>query len=95
MSCYRTIVADPPWEVDRSHGGAGWAKGERVRPMLDYPTLTVDEIAALPVRQLGTPDAHLYVWTVQRHLEATFAIVRNWGFWGDESLGTATMEAAS
>jgi len=25
-------------------------------------------------------DAHLYVWTVNRHLEDTYRIVRSWGF---------------
>lgn len=37
------------------------------------------EIKALPVADLMAPDAHLYIWTVNRHLEATFDIARAWG----------------
>jgi len=71
---YRTIVADPPWDISRSFGGANWAKGERERPDLDYPTMTLDEIAAIPVRDLAAKDAHLYLWTTQRHLRDTYWI---------------------
>ena len=42
--------------------------------------MTLDEIASLGVRDLAASDAHLFVWTTQRHLEATPAIVRDWGF---------------
>lgn len=48
--------------------------------MLDYPTLTVAEIAALPVRQLANADAHLYLWTTQRYLWDAPDIARAWGF---------------
>ena len=56
---YRTIVADPPWEV---MGGPPWGGGSS-KP-LPYPTMTVDEIAALPVRELVERQAHLYLWTI-------------------------------
>jgi N6-adenosine-specific RNA methylase IME4 len=79
---YATIVADPPWEVERACGGAnyyehGYAMG---RPMLDYPTLTLAEIAGLPVGEMAFADAHLYVWTTGQYLEQTPTIVRAWGF---------------
>jgi N6-adenosine-specific RNA methylase IME4 len=77
---YRTIVADPPWDVARSFGGANWSNGDRVRPELDYPTMTTDEIAALPVADMAAKDAHLYLWTTQGYLERTYTIARAWGF---------------
>jgi N6-adenosine-specific RNA methylase IME4 len=80
MGRYRTIVADPPWDVERSHGGANWRRGDRARPDLPYGTMTNAQIAALPVGDLATADAHLYLWTIQRHLCATFSIAREWGF---------------
>jgi N6-adenosine-specific RNA methylase IME4 len=61
---YRTIVADPPWEVLRPVGGYG-SNGERRAEIvletgqcrsLDYPTLSASEIAALPVRSLSIAD---------------------------------------
>lgn len=42
--------------------------------------MTVDEIAALPIRDLAEAGAHLYVWTINAYVEQTYAIVRAWGF---------------
>ena len=47
---------------------------------LPYSTMTVEQIKDLPVRELASRDSHLYCWTTQRYLEATFGIVRGWGF---------------
>lgn len=76
MTRYRTIVADPPWHV-----GAGpvWASNGPTRP-LSYGTMSLDEIAALPVRGMAERDAHLYVWTINAYLEQTYEIARAWGF---------------
>ena len=76
---YRTIVADPPWQVARSFGGANWRNGERERPELDYATMGIDEIASLPVREWAKKDAHLYVWTTQGFLRETYWIAEAWG----------------
>lgn len=81
MGKYRTIVADPPWQVLR-HKHYAWRDtvppGER--RALDYPTLTNDEIAALPVSDWADDDAHLYLWTVQNHLRDAYRVVEAWGF---------------
>lgn len=86
MSGYRTIVADPPWEVMRGRilGSALFNdpdsyRGAPSRP-LPYPTMKVEEIAALPVRELAEKDAHLYIWTINAYVEQTYAIARAWGF---------------
>lgn len=84
---YSTIVADPPWPIRFSSGGklrrngrGEWhrnnAKG------LPYATMSVDEIAALPVSNLAESDAHLYLWiTDGLLLEGVGAhVVREWGF---------------
>ena len=78
---YRTIVADPPWDVKRS-SSYRWKEGHPCgnRMSLDYPTLTVDEIAALPVSALAAPNAHLYLWTIQSKLRDTFSVAEAWGF---------------
>lgn len=78
---YRTIVADPPWMVIRSSGYAwrqGRPSGDRVP--LDYPTMTLEEIAALPVRDLAAKDSHLYIWSTQGYLRETYWIAEAWGF---------------
>lgn len=76
---YGCIVADPPWPYSgrfvgpRSVGGQGW------RPM-PYPTMTLEEISALPISTLSAPGAHLYVWTTQRFLWDAKDIMVKWGF---------------
>lgn len=78
---YRTIVADPPWDVKRSSDykwREGRASGERME--LPYPTLNVSEIAALPVGDMAESDAHLYLWTIQSKLRDSFGIAEAWGF---------------
>ncbi len=42
--------------------------------------MTVEAIAALPVGDISAPNAHLYLWTINRYLEDAFAVARAWGF---------------
>lgn len=65
---FATILADPPW---RTHSG---------RKPMAYAMMSVDAIASLPVGDIAAPDAHLYLWTINAHLEAAFGVVRSWGF---------------
>lgn len=74
---YRTIVADPPWDIGfNARSGAG-RDGERGLP---YPTMTLERIAAMPVADLAERSAHLYLWTVTSVFRHTFEIVEAWGF---------------
>lgn len=79
---YRTIVADPPWQYERMGGNYAWRQGcpsgETLH--LDYPTMPVEEIAALPVADLADKDAHLYLWTTQKYLPDAYEVARRWGF---------------
>jgi N6-adenosine-specific RNA methylase IME4 len=83
---YRTIVADPPWTVMggslRRGVGEGWKfqPGMQVSQALPYPTMTVQEITALPVCDLAEEDAALYLWTINAYVEQSYAIARAWGF---------------
>lgn len=72
---YRTIVCDPPWRYRSSLP----IRGAR-RSATPYETLTVEGIAALPVRDMAAGDAHLYLWTTNTHMEHAWKIARGWGF---------------
>lgn len=76
---YRTIVADPPWRYRSSLPGFGGSRG-KARSEVPYGTLSIDEICALPVSELAEPEAHLYLWTTNTHLEHAWQVVRAWGF---------------
>lgn len=73
---YRTIVADPPWPYDE--GWPGWSLTREERSALPYPSMRIEEIAALPVRELIEPEGYVFLWTTNRYLEAAFAVVRGW-----------------
>ncbi len=68
---YRIIVIDPPWP------GPGDLRGGA-----PYPTMTLDQIRALPVAALAAEDAHLYLWITNRHVidGSAKALIEAWGF---------------
>jgi len=77
---YRTIVADPPW--DHSDGTGATLRDGKWVPAggLKYPTMTLAEIATLPVGDIAEKDAHLYLWTTNRYLRNAYDIAEGWGF---------------
>jgi N6-adenosine-specific RNA methylase IME4 len=79
MALFGTIVADPPWEVTRTNGGCGLGQNKNHRP-LEYPTMTVDEISNLQVEAVSAETGYLFLWTVQKHIEAAYSVARRWGF---------------
>lgn len=76
---FGTILADPPWQLSLS-GHRIRAKLGRIRTALDYPTMSLEEICALPVGTRAEVGAHLWLWTTNQHLEAGFKVMRAWGF---------------
>jgi N6-adenosine-specific RNA methylase IME4 len=73
---YAVLCADPPWhfEVYNEESGVERAAGNY------YPTMSLDEICALPVLSLAAPDAILFMWTTAPHLQESFQVLAAWGF---------------
>lgn len=71
---YKTIYIDPPWE---EKGGGKIKRGcDR-----HYPTMSINEIAALPVPDLADPcGCHVYMWVTNNFLEKGFSLLKQWGF---------------
>ncbi|MGE3182605.1 MAG: MT-A70 family methyltransferase [Phycisphaerae bacterium] len=69
---YGTIYADPPW---RYHNRASRGAADK-----HYPTMTVDEICALPIGGIAATGAHLYLWVTNAFLFNVPKIMRAWGF---------------
>lgn len=67
---YATVVIDPPWEYDQWRSTTAPA----------YQSMSLDEIRGLPIRDIATPDAHLYCWAVLPLMADAFDVVRAWGF---------------
>lgn len=87
---FRTILADPPWPMRWSGGGAFRKNGDgKVYPNhkalargLPYATMSIDDIGALPVTWSAEADAHLFLWAPDRFVidGTATAICTAWGF---------------
>lgn len=76
-SLFGCIVADPPWPVRQPP--RKWKTGTVNEP-LAYPTMKVEEIAALQVERLAGASCHLYLWTVNRFVRDAYDVAEAWGF---------------
>jgi N6-adenosine-specific RNA methylase IME4 len=74
---YRCIVIDPPWPVEKIVRDVRPRQDEA----LDYHTMTLDEIEALPVASLADPEGcHLFLWTTHKLLPDALRLIEAWGF---------------
>ena len=73
---FSCVVIDPPWPIKKIVTRARPWQGVE----LDYPTMTLEEIAALPVDKLAADNAHLYLWVTHRFLPAGLDLIARWGF---------------
>ena len=72
---YDVILADPATRFET------WSKaGEDKSPQAQYPTMTWDELGALPVSKLGRGDTILFLWACWPTLRESFALLEQWGF---------------
>lgn len=70
---YSVIYADPPWKYDNS----GYNTGV---PDLHYPTMTNEEIISLPIKNLTTENAILFLWATNPLLKEALKVIEAWGF---------------
>lgn len=70
---YPVIYADPPWQYEHSKTVSREIENQ-------YPTMTLEQICALPVGEIATPDAVLFLWTTSPKLEESIQVVNAWGF---------------
>jgi len=83
------MVIDPPWEYD-SPGDLPSHKAAT-----PYPTMTLEEIRALPIGKLAAKDCVLWVWTTNARMLNALELVEGWGFsnktiltWAKHRIGT-------
>jgi N6-adenosine-specific RNA methylase IME4 len=73
---FGAILIDPPWRFLNRTGKVA----PEHRRLRRYPTLSFDEIAALPVGALALPRSHLYMWCPNALLPEALPIMKTWGF---------------
>lgn len=75
MKKYQIIYADPPWKFKTYS-----EKGQTRSAERHYPTMTLEEIQALPVLDLAADNCALFLWTTVPHLQLSFSVLQAWGF---------------
>jgi N6-adenosine-specific RNA methylase IME4 len=73
---FRTILADPPWRFQNRTGKVA----PEHRRLSRYGTMTLDEIAKLPVSRVVDEPAHLYLWVPNALLPDGLLVLSAWGF---------------
>lgn len=73
---FSTILADPPWRFQNRTGKIAPEHGRLSR----YGTMSLDEICALPVTDISSEPAHLYLWVPNALLPEGLSVLAAWGF---------------
>jgi N6-adenosine-specific RNA methylase IME4 len=76
QSRFATILADPPWQFANRTGKIA----PEHRRLSRYGTMTLDDIAKLPVSNFAESTAHLYLWCPNALLPEGLAVMKAWGF---------------
>jgi len=69
---FQLFYADPPWKYETEYGVT--------LPENYYPTMEIEEICAMPIKEMTDTNAALFMWTTSGFLEKSFEVVHAWGF---------------
>ncbi len=73
---YQVILADPPWTYqNKAAGSKGKSSSNK-----HYDVMTLEEIKAMPVAQLCTPDSVLFMWCTVPLILKQIPVLYAWGF---------------
>jgi N6-adenosine-specific RNA methylase IME4 len=73
---FATVLADPPWQFANRTG----KMAPEHRRLSRYATMTVEQIAALPVSDITASRSHLYLWVPNALLAEGMRVMAAWGF---------------
>ena len=72
---YDVVMIDPPWRWEAWGGGGEWKSPNR-----QYQTMTIEQIAALPVGHLLRAGGVLWCWCTWPKIDHQVDVIRGWGF---------------
>lgn len=72
MKKYSVIYADPPWRYEQKKLSGAAEK--------HYPTMSLDELKKLPVKELAEKDCALFLWATFPQLKEALELIDAWGF---------------
>ena len=80
---YQVIYADPPWSYDSKSPTTAKrpsGMGVSLTPDYYYDVMPLQEIKALPVAQITSPDSVCFLWTTNPMLREGLEVMEAWGF---------------
>lgn len=75
MKKYQIIVIDPPWQVKKIQN-----KQRPNQVGMDYSMMSIAEIKVLPIEKIADENSWCFLWTTQKYLWESKAIIEGWGF---------------
>lgn len=75
---FQLILADPPWQTVLWSGDTRTPTQKRGED--HYPTMSADQLKAMPVVDASGRDAVLVMWTIGSHIDQAIDVGRAWGF---------------
>ncbi len=76
VGSWNVIYADPPWPM--RYALRPWGK-EQVNA-LPYPTMGVEDIKGMAVKDIAANDSWLFLWVINKYVEESYSVARAWGF---------------
>ena len=73
---FKTVLADPPWQFSNRTG----KMAPEHRRLHRYTTMKLKEICDLPISQVASEKAHLYLWVPNALLREGLEVMKAWGF---------------
>jgi len=73
---FKTVLADPPWPFKNRTG----KMAPEHKRLYRYPTMSLEEIKNLPVKEIIDEQAHLYLWVPNALLKEGLEVLEAWGF---------------
>lgn len=70
---YPVVYADPPWRYEHAESDSRAIENQ-------YPTMSLDDIKALPVADITMDDCILFMWATSPKLHEAFQLLDAWGF---------------
>lgn len=72
---FRVIYADPPWQYDDPQDNPNLGGAQK-----HYNTMPIEDLCALPVKQIADKDAVLFLWITSPKLNLFLQLMEAWGF---------------
>lgn len=76
MEKYNVLYIDPPWSYKNKNTGGSMKSGAANQ----YPTMTIEELCNLPIKNIAEKDSVLFLWAVVPLLPEALLVMSSWGY---------------